>query len=264
MSALPELPAGLPAAIEATPLSGGDVARVLRVRLADGSLVVVKETDYDPGLEAEGLAALRAAGGPTPRVLAVDAQRLVLEYVEGPGDLEALGVAVATVHGDVGTAFGWHRDNVIGPLPQANPPTQDWPTFYAEHRLAPYLGDLPGELARRLGRAVERGDLARLLDHDVEPSLVHGDLWRGNVIGDRWLIDPAVHRADRELDLAMLDLFGGIPPAFAAGYERTRPLDDGWRQRRPALQLYHLLVHVRLFGAGYLSGVAGRLDALGW
>lgn len=176
-------------------LAGGHVGTVRRARLADGRTVVVRSTGYDARLEAQGL--------------------------------EALGAAVATLHRRTGDGFGWHRDNVIGPLPQVNTVMSDWPGFYAEHRLRPYLDDLPPDL-------------------------------------DRWLIDPAVNRADRELDLAMLDLFGPIPDAFLRGYEEVWPLDEGWDRRRPVLQLYHLLVHVRLFGDSYLGGVAAHLDGLGW
>jgi fructosamine-3-kinase len=262
MTALPPLPGRLKP-VSAVPLTGGDMAAVWQAQLSDGSRVVVKATTYDARFEAEGLDALRRAGGPTPRVIAVDEHVLVLERVGGPADLSALGRELAGVHRDLGERFGWRRDNMIGSLPQRNAWTEDWPTFYAEQRLAPYLDDLPAELATRLERALT-GPLTTLLDHDVAPSLVHGDLWNGNIVAGRWLIDPAVHRADRELDLAMLDLFGGVPDELQRGYDEVWPLDDGWRERRPALQLYHLLVHVRLFGSSYLVAVGSRLDALGW
>ena len=244
-------------------MQGGDIAEVWDVVLADDRHVVVKTGATDATLEAEGLEALQGAGAPTPAVVAVDARVLVLEYVSGPPDLRTLGRALATAHQTLGDGFGWARDNVIGSLPQANPWTTDWPTFYAEQRLGPYLPDLPPELATRLSHAIEK-PLPDLLDHDAPASLVHGDLWAGNIVGGRWLIDPAVHHADRELDLAMLDLFGGIPGALQAGYDEVWPCDDGWQRRRPALQLSHLLVHVRLFGAGYLGAVSRQLDELGW
>jgi fructosamine-3-kinase len=262
LTTLPPLPGRL-RAVSAAALTGGDLATVWDVELADTRRVVVKATTYDARFEAEGLDALRRAGGPTPTVVAVDEHLLVLERVTGPADLHALGRELATVHGDVGERFGWRRDNVIGSLPQANPKTDSWPDFYAEHRLRPYLDDLPEELAERLVRAIE-GPLPELLDHGVVPSLVHGDLWNGNIVAGRWLIDPAIHRADRELDLAMLDLFGGVPPELQRGYDEVWPLDEGWQLRRPALQLYHLLVHVRLFGGGYLEAVRARLDELDW
>jgi fructosamine-3-kinase len=238
---------------------------VWHASLADGREVVVKDGTTAAELEAEGLAALAAAGAPVPEVLAADGTVLVLEYLTGlPGDRSELGRALARVHRTVGERFGWHRDNVIGPLPQYNPPTDDWPTFLADARLRPHLEVLPADLARRLADAIDRGAVAGLADHDVPPSLVHGDLWSGNVLADRWLLDPAVHHADREIDLAMLALFGTVGPALLAGYEQEWPLDDGWRQRVPLLQLPPLLVHVRLFGATYLPGIASRLDALGW
>lgn len=259
------LPGGLARVEHARPLSGGSIAAVWHARLADGTEVVVKEGDTPAELEAEGLEALAAAGAPVPQVLAHAGTVLVLEYLSGPrGDRRELGRRLAAVHRHLGTRFGWHRDNVIGPLPQANPPTDDWPTFLAEARLAPYLGDLPTDLARRLARAIERGAVAEVADHDAVPSLVHGDLWSGNVLADRWLLDPAVHHADREVDLAMLALFGTVGGALRAGYEEVWPLDDGADRRLALLQLPPLLVHVRLFGAGYLSGVASRLDTLGW
>jgi fructosamine-3-kinase len=257
---VPPLPGGLPAVVDATPLGGGDVAAAWRAQLEDGRLVVVKATPYDATLEAEGLDALGRAGGPVPAVLAVSDAVLVLEHVGGPPDWERLGVALATVHGHHGPAFGWHRDNVIGPLPQANGWMPTSGEFVVERRIRPHLDVLPVDVARRLA-AVCEGTLPDLLDgHDPAPSLVHGDLWSGNVVDGRWLIDPAVHHADRETDLAMLTLFGSPGPAFWGGYESVAPLAEGWERRRAALQLPPLLVHVRLFGDSYVPGVVRALE----
>jgi fructosamine-3-kinase len=255
-------PAALPPVVRSSPLHGGDVAEVVHAELADGRQVVVKATTYDAGLEAEGLRALGAAGAPVPEVLHVAPRRLVLAHVAGPADWAGLGRALARCHQHTADRFGWHRDNVIGPLPQDNTWTATWPTFHLERRLTPYLGDLPTPLAARLERAMA-GPLQDLLDHEPAPSLVHGDLWTGNVVDGRWLIDPAVHHADREVDLAMLALFGDAPASFHRAYDEVWPLDAGWEARRPALQLGPLLVHVRLFGGGYVGSVARRLDALG-
>ena len=255
-------PATLAPVVRTTPMHGGDIAEVVRADLADGRAVVVKSTTYDADLEAEGLRALAGAGAPVPEVLDVLDRRLILTLVSGPADWAALGRALAHVHATTADRFGWHRDNVIGPLPQRNGWLDRWPEFHLERRLVPYLPDLPADVATRLERAMA-GPLAEVLDHDVRPSLVHGDLWTGNVVDGRWLIDPAVHHADREVDLAMLALFGDGPPAFHRAYAEAWPLDDGWERRRPALQLAPLLVHVRLFGGGYVASVAQRLDALG-
>lgn len=262
-SDLPGLPGELPAVVRATRLGGGDIARAFDATLADGRRVVVKVTPYDATLEAEGLRALGAAGGPVPEVLATSSEVLVLAHVGGPAAWEALGAALAAVHADRGPAFGWHRDNVIGPLPQRNTWTDTSGAFVVDHRIRPHLEVLPADVAGRLAAACD-GPLPELLDaHDPPPSLVHGDLWTGNVVAGRWLIDPAVHHADRETDLAMLTLFGAPDPAFWRGYEAVAPLPDGAERRRPALQLYPLLVHVRLFGAGYVPSVVRALDDAG-
>lgn len=233
----------------------------------DGRDVVVKHTEHAADLEAEGLAALGAAGAPVPVVHEVGSHHLVMDDLDalaattGPGDWAALGAALATVHRDVGDRHGWHRDNVVGTAVQPNTPDDDWATFHFEQRLAPHLEVLPDEVADRLRRA--RDTLARRLDHDVVPSLLHGDPWSGNVLHGRWFIDPAVWRGDRELDLAVAALFGGLPPAFSAGYDQAWPRDDGWEERLPLLQLYHLLVHVRLFGHGWVAPIVTRLDEAG-
>jgi fructosamine-3-kinase len=196
-----------------------------------------------------------------PAVLGVDDEVLVLEEVGGPPAWEDLGAALATVHAAVGPAFGWYRDNVIGPLAQANGWLATSGAFVVERRIRPHLDALPGAVARRLASACD-GPLPAVLDeHEPSPGLVHGDLWTGNVVDGRWLIDPAVHHADRETDLAMLTLFGSPPAAFWSGYEAVSPPVDGWERRRSLLQLPPLLVHVRLFGSSYVAGVVRALDA---
>ena len=250
-------------------LAGGSICDVFATDLRDGTPAVVKRTPYDPRVEADGLEALRAAGAPVPAVLAVGDGLLVLERVSGAdGDgarWEALGGALADLHRHTAERYGWHADNLIGPLPQRNGWWDDWPAFYAEQRIRPWLGApaLPDTVRSRLERALA-GPLQELLATAPPASLVHGDLWSGNVVDGWWLIDPAVCHADREYELAFMDLFGGFPRQLWHAYEAAWPLEPGWRARRPALQLYHLLVHVQLFGAGYVGAVAARLDALGW
>lgn len=260
------LPGGLGEVREWRPLAGGSLAETSLAVLADGRRVVVKRMSTPAELEAEGLEALRDADAPVPAVLHVDEHLLVLEHVTGPPAWAALGATLAEVHRrDAGGTFGWHRDNVLATIPQPNDPLPDWPRFYAERRIRPLLGAaaLPADVAARLAAACD-GPLLELLGHDERPSLVHGDLWSGNVVDGRWLIDPAVSHADREVELAFAELFGGLPAAFSRGYAEVWPLDPGWEARRPALQLYHLLAHVELFGAGYVGGVVARLDRLGW
>jgi len=260
----PALPDEFGAVTSRVALHGGDIARAWRVTTDRGMDLVVKATPYEASLEAEGLVALRDAGAPVPEVHHVGPRLLVMDHVVGDGDLRRLGAALARVHAaDVGTEFGWHRDNLLGTIPQVNTPTSDWPEFFVACRVQPHLPHLPAELARRLDRACT-GPLPALLDHDVRPALVHGDLWPGNVVGGTWVVDPAIHRADAEVDLAAAALFGGMPAPFLDGYRQVAPLDPDWERRQPALQLPHLLAHVRMFGTGWAGAVSARLDTLGW
>jgi len=190
----------------------------------------------------------------------------------------AVGAGLARLHrrslvaplgpGDRLGAFGWWRDNAIGTAPQANGWMGNWSRFWAERRLAPQL-----ETLARSGRALEGADalLGRLDEllagHEPEACLVHGDLWSGNLDGlgsasqpglvgaplaVGALFDPASYRGDREVDLAMARLFGGVPQAFFDGYGQEWPLPRGHEQRVSLYNLYHLLNHANLFaGGGY-------------
>lgn len=160
--------------------------------------------------------------------------------------------------------FGWHQDNFIGSLPQANRPTASWPEFWRDLRLEPQV-----RLARKHG--LLGGGSGQVLDHLLDrldvvmrgadaggPSLLHGDLWSGNFYagseGEPVLIDPAVYVGVGEVDLAMMELFGGFPRGFREGYESVRPLPpEYFAFRRDLYQLYYLLVHVNLFGASYVG-----------
>lgn len=241
-------------------------ATVRRVEFPDGSTRAVKETGYDARTEAEGLRALGDAGAPVPRVYEVTPSRIVMDWVEGPADWEWLGRRLVAVHRTTADTFGFSHHNMIGALLQRNDPHDTFGRFFAETRVRDHLEDpsVPTELAHRLARACE-GPLQSLLDeHHPVPSLIHGDLWSGNIVGGRWLIDPAVAFADREMELAFLSMFGGVPGTLEAAYREEWPLDDGWERRRPALRLHHLLVHVRLFGGSYIGWLARTLDELGW
>jgi len=228
--------------------------------------IAVKKTTYDARVEADGLKRLAAAGAPVPEVISVDADALTMTWVSGEPDWKSLGATLAGVHQTTADGFGYDIDNVIGSLTQSNPWTSSWGEFFAVNRVAAHLDDpaVPAPLRRRLVSACE-GPLPILLEeHRPVPSLVHGDIWSGNIIDGAFLIDPAVSFSDREIELAFMAVFGGIPQDMWNGYLETWPLADGWQRRRHALQLHHLLVHVRLFGGGYLGMVEDRLDRLGW
>jgi fructosamine-3-kinase len=218
--------------------------------------------------EAQGLAALRAAGVRAPEPLAFGVQAgeayLLVEYLElrKDGDWQALGRMLAAQHRRHGTRFGWARDNFIGATPQQNGWLADWPTFFTERRLAPQL-----RLALENGFRLEPGNVVELLaQHRPQPSLLHGDLWSGNAgflaDGSPVLFDPAVYYGDREADLAMTELFGGFPQAFYAAYEAAYPLEPGYALRKHLYNLYHLLNHLNLFGGGYLGQVQATLGLL--
>lgn len=265
------------------PVAGGCISTALELRLEDGGRAFAKLAAPPGGellaAEADGLAALRATGTVrVPAVLALGPDWLLLEWLEPERGTAAqwrqLGAALAALHAVPMPDWGYHRDNFIGSLPQANPRLDDWAAFWWDARLAPQLG-----LARRSGwfdrDALDRFErLAAALPVLLAPaaaegpSLLHGDLWSGNVQlvrGGAAVLDPAVYRGHREVDLAMASLFGGFDAAFRDGYDEARPLvREGLERRVAVYQLYYLLVHVNLFGAGYVPRTLAALrTALG-
>jgi fructosamine-3-kinase len=256
----------VPRPVAAARLPGGWVGTAWRARLADGSAVVVKQTPYPADAEVDGLAALAAAGVPTPGVRGHAGGTLVLEEVGGSADWPALGRAIAGMHAVTSERYGWHRDNFAGRFPQPNAWSRSWPEFFAERRVRCHLADpaVPADLRRRLERV---GDLVGDLLPERPPAiLTHGDLWRGNTVAGRWVIDPEVSFADRELDLAYMEMSEAhpLPPAFWRAYTELLPFPDGYLARRPVLQLHHRLLQVRHFGASQLPALEAALAALRW
>jgi len=247
-------------------VSGGCIHRCFRV--AEGFLKVNDEPMADAfAAEADGLAALRAARCRAPEPIArgvADGEAyLLMEWMDlrSKGDFAALGRMLAQVHRSNGDRFGWTRDNYIGSTPQKNSPCASWARFWREQRLEPQL-----ELARRNGHRIDIGHVCELLEkHEPQPSLVHGDLWSGNVgftAQGPVVFDPAVYYGDREVDLAMTELFGGFPREFYSAYEKEWPLEAGYQRRKHLYNLYHLLNHLNLFGGGYLARVKSTLGLL--
>ncbi|HAA32425.1 MAG TPA: hypothetical protein DCE56_37905 [Cyanobacteria bacterium UBA8553] len=153
--------------------------------------------------------------------------------------------------------FGWNFNNTIGSTPQINHWTSNWTEFFTEHRIKYQF-----QLAARRGGYFPQQDrllaaIPKLLDHQPQPSLVHGDLWGGNAAvttsGEPVILDPATYIGDREVDIAMTELFGGFPSAFYVAYNDAWPLDSGYKQRKTLYNLYHILNHFNLFGGGYAS-----------
>ena len=218
--------------------------------------------------EADGLSALRRAGIRAPEPLAHgiagEHAYLLLEFLPltRNGDFAALGAMLAGAHRRHGARFGWQRENYIGTTPQANGWCEDWGEFWRERRLRPQL-----ELARKNGFDLKTESLDFVLKgHRPQPSLLHGDLWRGNAAflagGEPVLFDPAVYYGDREADLAMTELFGGFGREFYAAYNEAFPLPGGYEIRKHLYNLYHLLNHLNLFGSAYLAQVNSTLGLL--
>jgi fructosamine-3-kinase len=262
-------PDGLARSVESVQLKGGLICTTTRERLADGRVVVVKRCPYQAEVEAEGLRALAAAGGPVPSVIATTGQVLVLEYVHGEPAWAELGRALAAVHGAAAQRvgpprFGWHRNNPAGLFDQQNTWSEHWPSYFVQQRILVHLDDpaVPEAVADRL-RTACAGPLPDLLPDHPPVSLTHGDLWFGNVVDGRWMVDPAVSYADRELDLAFM-LGGGLPEELFDAYQRVWPFAPGFAERRPALALHKMLVGLRHFGAARVPRIVDVLDHYGW
>ncbi|HEX7353685.1 MAG TPA: fructosamine kinase family protein [Mycobacteriales bacterium] len=216
-------------------------------------------TKTDPApLEAAGLRWLAAAGARVPEVLDERPGALVLQRIP-PGRLDAageeeLGRMLAQVHAAGAERFGSLPAPgrfFVGRYALEQAPSDDWATHYVQVLCLPPARDVG--LTREVARVA--------VDAPVEPpARLHGDLWSGNVLGDDrgrpWLIDPAAYGGHREVDLAMLDLFGRIPARTVAAYEEVHPLAEGWRERVPLWQLFPLLVHAALFGGSYVHRAA--------
>lgn len=248
-----------------TPLSGGDLSEVRALDMADGRRLVAKRGG--PLIaEAEMLKEIAATGCPAPEVVHVDEDVLVMTRLaeRRPGTEQGhaqAGAAVARMHAATAKGYGWPRDHSFGEVVAPAGTTADWPTFWAERRLLAWPDRLPSEVAQRVEALASK--LPDALPHAPPPSLLHGDLWTGNVLFDgdfSGVIDPACYHGHAEVDLAMLTVFGSPPASF---WEAYGPLDAGWEERRPIYQLWPALVHLRLFGMGYRSMVDGLLDATG-
>lgn len=263
--------------VGATPIRGGCINEAVRLRTTEGDFFLKWHSSVASQLfrmEVEGLEALAASR--TLRVPGVVGQSgdgdevpwLLLEWVEegvpSQSSWSGLGQSLAMLHGSGSEhRYGWPSHNVIGTLDQSNGWFDDWCEFWAEQRILPLAWSLraAGAIASEQLTLIE--DLADRMDTLLGtaaeadgPSLLHGDLWSGNVLfahsGNAILIDPAVYVGHREVDLAMCRLFGGFPASFYHAYAETWALQPDHELRLPAYQLYPLLVHARLFGGGYV------------
>lgn len=274
--------------VQSDPVAGGDINAACRLELADGTHIFMKSNAKKNlsffTAEAAGLAAIARTGAiGTPKLLCsgTDESRggssfLLMEWIRGGSRLtrywETFAHQLAAMHQApaeefvAGRKYGFHQENYIGAGAQVNTARDSWIAFFRDCRLEPqfkraehYLGTADQKKAARL--------LEHLDDFLVEPekpSLLHGDMWSGNVItgndGKAWLIDPAVYVGHAEADIAMTELFGGFSREFYAVYRETGLLQPDYERRRDLYNLYHLLNHLNLFGRSYLSSVRRIVD----
>lgn len=267
----------------ASRISGGDINEAYGLTLTNGKCIFMKSNTKENlsffTAEAAGLDAIaRTKAIGTPQILGVgtDEERggysfLLLEFISGKNHSKKYWEDFARQLSDMHRAetaglisdgtYGFDSDNYIGRHSQINTGYDTWTEFFRDCRLEPQFQD-----AARYFDREDRKRITRLLDHLDEilvepeyPSLLHGDLWGGNVIagndGRAWLIDPAVYVGHAEADLAMTELFGGFPSAFYDAYKEVAPFRPGYERRRDVYNLYHLLNHLNLFGKMYLSEV---------
>lgn len=261
-------------------LSGGMIGTVYRVTLADRTQLVAKVSQQsDSTLDIEGrmLTYLNQHSElPVPQVIHSSADLLLMTFIDNWGGINAdvqrdAAVAVARLHQVRGDAFGLAFDTLIGSLHQPNPPYDSWVDFFREQRLlymadvAHDAGQLPSHIYRQIQAFAPKLD-DRLLE-PAYPALIHGDMWGGNVLADgqrlAGFVDPAIYYAHPEIELAFTTLFGTFGTPFFERYREIQPIAAGFfEQRRDIYNLYPLLVHVRLFGGGYVGQVARILKQL--
>lgn len=263
-------------------IHGGDINTAYRISLSIGEKVFVKMNSAENNsfftTEVHGLLALRqtkAIGVPKVLGMGIEEERkssfLLLEYIESAPSVknywEVFGHQLAAMHRKAVDKmvelfrYGFSEDNFIGASPQKNLPMNTWIDFYRECRLLPQIKMAERFLDSRMKKKADY--LLAHLDHYLRepefPSLLHGDLWSGNVLcgkdGQAWILDPAVYIGDFETDLAMTQLFGSFPSAFYSAYHEINPIDKGYDDRRELYHLYHLLNHLNLFGSMYLGSV---------
>ncbi|NOX62464.1 MAG: fructosamine kinase family protein [Chloroflexi bacterium] len=268
-----------PARIE--PLSGGCVGEVYRAQMQDGRAFVVKvDQSQTPVLAREAFMLrylLERSELPVPQVIHDSPRLLVMEFLPGSSHFSRAAQQhaadlLAALHAISAPAFGLEQDTLIGGLHQPNPWTASWLDFFRENRLlfmareALNAGRLPARIYARVEKLA--GRLERWLEPPDKPSLIHGDVWTTNVLaqGDRitGFLDPAIYYAHPEIELAFITLFHTFDEAFFHHYAEQRPIAPGfWEARRDLYNLYPLLVHVRLFGGGYVGSVERILARFG-
>ncbi len=272
-----------------SPVFGGDINEAYRLTLDDGTSLFMKSNAPNllPSFEAEeaGLHAIAGTGvigtvkvlgiGTDPQGFSFLLQEFVIPGKKNRDYWERLGAELYAMHsapvpaGKEGDGFGFGADNFIGSRRQKNTWTDQWIPFFRDYRLRPQLKAAERWLDQR-DRKLADSMLEHLDQYLIEPkapSLIHGDLWAGNVMtgsdGRAWIIDPAAYYGHPEADLAMTELFGGFSTAFYDSYFADAKIEAGYQDRKDIYNLYHLLNHLNLFGVSYLSSVQRILRRYG-
>lgn len=263
-------------------LYGGDINQSFLLKTdADPLFIKLNKASRLSMFEAEAAALLemhytQAVRVPQPLLTGTANNHafLVMEYIEmgstSAQSEESLGHQLALMHQIRRPNFGWDRDNTIGSTPQQNSEHTDWISFWREQRITPQLQwaakrGCSHSLLQNGEQLLEQLDTL-LADHTVVPAMLHGDLWGGNwstaQTGEPVLYDPALYYGDRETDIAMTELFGGFAQRFYDAYNEAWPLDEGYSERKPLYNLYHILNHFNLFGGGYGHQAERMIDQL--
>lgn len=256
------------------PEFSSDWAHVARVEMPDGTTLAAKypKSGARSTTEMEGRM-LRYLGRetelPVPEVFGANPEVLLMAFIEKRGRLgktaqENAALHVANLHRITGKAFGFDYDTLFGPADQPNPWTDSWIGFFRDQRLL-HMARITAEAGRISGTMFGRIEalakkLDRILDEPAAPSLLHGDLWQGNVIVQdervAAFIDPAIYFGHAEMDLAFSTLFGTMGGPFFEVYSSHRPLEPGFLEvRKDIYNLWPLLGHVLFFGQSYLPQV---------
>lgn len=258
-------------------LGGGSINSVFLVELEKSTIVLkINDSLRFPGMfenEKKGLLKLNKSGVITPQVIFERSKDnlafLALEYVPNGNfkNWELFGKKLAILHTNKNEFFGLDYDNYIGSLKQINKNENNWKDFYSNQRLL-HLTKFAFDkelLSKTDSKKLE--EICLKLDVYIpfsKPSLIHGDLWSGNLIfdgqGKPVFIDPAIYYGHPEMDWAMLSLFGSYPEAAMKSYCNIIPIENNYFEREKIYQLYPLLVHLILFGRSYYRDISEILN----
>lgn len=258
-----------------SPLSSTEINKVYRITVADGRTFVAKVADRLLDEEAWMIQYLKEHSHlPVPEVYYSNPQIIIMNFIESDYGVDEVSQPhaaelLAELHSIAGTAYGFERDTLIGPFLQPNHQTENWVDFFSEYRLQ-YMAQQvfdEGRVDKKFMKKVEKlaAKLGQYITEPNPPSLIHGNVWGGNILSARKeiraFLNPAIYYADSEMEIAYIRLFNTFGPRFFQRYAELRPIADGFFEVRSHLySLYYLLMHSRLFGRSYILKAERILD----